>query len=161
MMEAGIAYGLLAFFLYAGAVPLLLRLRPGGEPATIVLASAFVLWLATLAGLLAMAQRVNFWAYSTSYWFLVLCFLMAFGAIYKSISLRVVARLLTAPGHSESHDAIARDVLDRSYEERLALIADKGYADRREDGFELTQSGRRIAAMARTLQSLFGIARSG
>jgi hypothetical protein len=160
-MEGGITQGLLGFVVYLVAVPLLLRLRPGAEPATVVLAVALALWLVSLVALLAAGQRVNFWAFSISYSFLVLCFLMAFGAVYKSISLRVVAYLYRSPNHSASPQALERDILERSYQERLAILADRRYADRAEDRLTLTRSGERVASWAGCLQTAFRITRSG
>jgi hypothetical protein len=150
--------GALGFLLYLAAVPLLLRLRSRSEPATVVLAAAFALWLLTPVGILALGQRVNFWAFSISYWFLVLCFLMAFGAIYKSISLRVVAHLWKRP---DSRDALAREVLEASFHERLAIAVAKGYAERSGERLALTEKGRRIARRVRWLQQVYRIERSG
>jgi hypothetical protein len=160
-METGICQGLVAFLLYLGATPLLLRLRPASEPAAVVLAAAAAFWLLSLAALLAAGQRVNFWAFSITYGFLALCFLMAFGAIYKSISLRVVAHLFGLPAHAAPGHALERQVLEASYQERLEIIAEKRYAHRAGESYTLSPSGSRIAARARRLQSAFRIMRSG
>jgi len=160
-MDTGIAQGLLGFLLYLGVVPLILRIRLGGEPAVIVAIAAVALWVLSLAALLAAGQELNFWAFSTSYWFLALCFLMAFGAIYKSISLRIVAHLLECPNQGETYAKVKRLVLEESYQERLGIIVAKRYADRTGDRFLLTAKGSYIARWARFLQTIFLIARSG
>jgi hypothetical protein len=109
-----------------------------------------------------LGQRVLFWPLSASYWFLTLCFLMAFGAIYKSISLRILLDLLDRPNRSESGEAILkRYVQHESYRDRLRILVTDGLATREHAGFQLTRKGRRIAATARAVQRLFRIERSG
>ena len=161
MTEAGIAQGSLGFLLYLAMVPLLLRACRGVAPSALVLAAAIALWLLTLIGFLAAGRAVNIWTYSVSYGFFVLCFLMVFGAIHKSISLRLLDDLLARPDRSDTYDALVARVIDGSYRERLEIIQDKEFAARYDDRFVLTARGRRIAGSLRVVQRVYGIARSG
>ena len=43
---------------------------------------------------------------SIVFWFATLLFLMAFGALYKSVSLRILLDLLDRPGHAGLYSAV-------------------------------------------------------
>jgi hypothetical protein len=161
MMPAGIEQGTLAFLLYVLSVALALRLLARHGASTVVVAAAPAAWLLALAALSVLRPPIHFWALSTTYGFLVLVFLTAFGAIHKSISLRLAAHLLGRPRRSASRAELERAVLDASYEERLSLIVRQGYVRRSEDGFSLTTKGERLAGAARRAQLAFGIVSSG
>jgi hypothetical protein len=162
MIEAGITQGLLGFVLYLGAVAVLLRVARRTEPALLVVAAALVCCFLTLAVLLGIGLRVNFWEYATSYWFFALCFLMAFGAIYKSISLRILLDLSMKPGRADDYDSmLARYIAEESYQNRLRVIQDKRLAARVGDRFVLTDRGRLVARSVRAIQEVFRITRSG
>jgi hypothetical protein len=160
-MLDGIAQGAIAFLAYVVVVAVVLRLRPRAGASAAVVAAAPALWLLALAALCVLRPPVDFWAVSASYAFLVLAFLTVFGALHKSISLRLVAHLLHSPGRAASGAELERAILDTSYEERLALIVGQGYAENLENGFSLTAKGARLARAARRAQIAFGIADSG
>jgi hypothetical protein len=106
--------------------------------------------------------RPSLWAVSATYAVTVLTFLMAFGAIYKSVSLRILADLSRRPGWRESRrDLLARYIERESYRSRLAVLTDEGLAVRDAAGFQLTGKGRRLARLARGLQKAWRIDRSG
>lgn len=162
MIQIGILQGLFGFALYLVAVALSLRIAPRVGPALLVIAVTFPIWLVALTALLSMGMRANFWTYTTSYWFFALCFLMAFGAVYKSISLRILLDLSQKPGRSDSYSSVlARYIVEESYQNRLIVIQDKRLATRTGNGFVLTQRGRRVVRLIRAVQHVFGITRSG
>jgi hypothetical protein len=161
MGASAIAHGALGLLVYMAAAAVLQRLRPRSSPSATVLAAAAGAWVLTLAVLVAAHERVNFWAFCVSYGFFALCFLMAFGAIHKSISLRMVACLWHAPGRTLSVAALEQAVLRPSYEERLALVVERGYATRSGERWALAPEGARLVRSVRALQALFGIGRSG
>jgi hypothetical protein len=154
--------GALGFGAYAAAVAVLLRAIHRWSPALVVTTTSVGAYLATVGVAAGMGRRVLFWPLSASYWFLALCFLMAFGAIYKSISLRILLDLLDRPDRSESYEAIhKRYVQHESYQDRLQILLAEGLATRECAGFQLTRKGRRLAAIAHAVQRFFGIERSG
>ena len=107
-------------------------------------------------------RNVNFWVVSIVFWFPTLAFLMGFGAVYKSISLRILLDLLLRPGHAEAYSAIlARYVAAESFESRLDVMLKNDFAVLTSAGYSLTDKGRRLAGMVSTLQRLFAIQRSG
>jgi len=161
-MELGIAQGLLGFALYLGTVSLGLRLWARMEATFLVLAATGVDFFLTLAVLLVFGQSVNFWAFAVSYSFFVLCFLMAFGALYKSISLRILHDLSKKVGRAEIYDAVlGRYIAEESFQNRLIVILRNGLAVRVGDCFALTERGHSIAASMRAVQKAFGIMHSG
>lgn len=159
MTADGIVHGLAGFLIYAGAVAIPLRLRL--DPTAVVMGVIPVAWVGALAVLLGAGHKVNFWVFSAGYCFFVLGFLMAFGAIYKSISLRILLHLSRQPDHSDDFESLSRGTLDESFRNRLAIIEEKRYAVRQGNAFALTERGARIARSAGRLQRIFGIARSG
>ena len=162
MLEA-FATGAVGFAAYLAAVLVLLRGAPRMAPSILVTATAPVVYVAILAASVAVASgRVLFWPLSASYWFLTVSFLMAFGAIHKSISLRILLDLLDCPGRCDRYDAILRRCVEyESYRARLEIIESDGLATREATGFRLTPKGRRIAAIAHGCQRLFKIEHSG
>ncbi len=154
--------GALGFGAYVAAVVILLRALSRWTPVLIVTAASIGMYLAMLGAAAGLARRVLFWPLSASYWFLALCFLMAFGAIYKSISLRILLDLLDRPNRSDSYKAVLeRYVEQESYHDRLAILLAHGLATREPGGFRLTRKGRRTAAAIHAVQRFFKIERSG
>jgi len=131
-------------------------------PALAVMTGSVVVYVTMLLDAAGLGRAVRFWPVSATYWFLALCFLTAFGAIYKSISLRILLDLLNRPDRSERLEAILdRYVRRESYQARLSILVADGLATQETAGFRLTPKGRRIAALVRALQRFFRIERSG
>jgi hypothetical protein len=162
LIVAGFAFGFATFVAYLGGVMVLLRMPLTAGPAAIVVLAALAVYPLGLALSLLGADKLQFWDFSAVYWFFALLFLMTFGAIYKSISLRLLLDLLGRPGRADSYAAmLARYVHEESYEHRLSVIIDNKYAVRSLRGFELTDKGRRLASRVRRVQQIFAIRQSG
>jgi hypothetical protein len=162
MIVLGIVQGLIGFVIYFGAISLALRIARRIEPALLVVAATFVIFFVALALLIAIGQRINFWVFGASYWFFALSFLVAFGSIYKSVSLRILSDLSREPGRSCLYDdVLARYIAQESYKNRLMVIEDKRLATRSGTLYTLTNRGRKVAATARAIQEVFGITHSG
>ena len=115
-----------------------------------------------LAAVATIRPPFVFWPTSAIYWFMVLCFLMGFGAIYKSISLRILATLLSRRDWREEYQAILDQyVRQDSYHDRLQILVKEGFAIRDQQKFTLTARGRRIARTVLALQRAFQIEKSG
>ena len=161
-MASGLAHGLYGFVLYFVAVAVLLRLLRGVGPVSIVLGSVLPVGIVALALFLGLGQHVNFWAYAASYCFFVLVLLMAFGAIYKSISLQILLDLARKPERTDSYENVLRCyIAEESFHDRLAVIERQQFATRLGDGFALTRRGWRVAKSLQSIQKLYRIARSG
>lgn len=163
MIAEGISQSLIAFFTYVLTILVILRIMRKTEPTIVVLISASAIYGFSIALAMVANQHVNFWYFSISYWFLVLSFLLAFGAVYKSLSLRMLLVLLEKPNRAHSTQSFREEyIFGDSFDNRLQLIIDQGLAKRREQNeFELTSRGANWAASLVKLQRLFGIMRSG
>jgi len=105
---------------------------------------------------------ILFWPLFASYSLLSLTFLLAFGAVYKSISLRILGDLLQRPGRSDDYQGIlARYIEEESYRARLSLLLSEGLATREDARLRLTPRGWRLANAVSTLQRFFAIRSSG
>jgi hypothetical protein len=162
MFTGGFIEGMLAFAAYVAVVLAATRLARAMEPALIAVAAAFAVCAAALTACVLLGRSFNFWIFLVSYWFLATSFLMAFGAVYKSLSLRILADLLDKPQRSgDYHEIFSRYLVQDSYQNRLAVIRDKELVALRDDRYELTPRGRVLAQRVRSVQLRFGIARSG
>ena len=119
--------GGLGFVAYLTVVLVLVRVLNRMAPALVVTASSLVVYVTMLLVAARLGRAVRFWPVSATYWFLALCFLTAFGAIYKSISLRILLDLLNRPDRSERLEAILdRYVRRESYQARLSILVADG-----------------------------------
>ncbi len=161
-MDQALETGVLGFAAYFAAVLMLLRTLNRQEPALVVTATSVAAYVAMLVGATGLGQKILFWPVSVTYWFLALCFLMVFGAIYKSVSLRIVFDLYKQPNRSDRYEAILdRYVQRESYQDRLRILVVDGLATREPTGLQLTPKGHGIAAVAHALQRFFQIEHSG
>ncbi len=162
MIETGLVRGFFGFLAYAATVLLLLRLLRQTSPVAVVMVTAPVVCLLTLVTLAVAGPRINIWAFGISYWFFVTCFLMVFGALYKSLSLRMLLDLSRRPNHADNYDTLlVRYIAEESFQNRLNVMRKKGYSEKLDGRIALTDRGRRLAAMARSVQRAFNIEKSG
>ena len=158
----GFDLGFLAFLAYFALVLVLLRVNHRRDPAWLVMVALPAAFVAGLVLFVVLERRFNFWSYATGYSFFSLCFLMAFGAVYKSLSLRILLDLLDKPGRSDSYDNIyKRYLVEDSFQNRLTVIKDKGLVSVSGERYILTARGEALSRRVFALQRLFGISRSG
>ena len=161
-MVTALAVGAAGFLAYVASTAVVLRVAPGAAPSRAAVLVAIVVGVATFVVAAAMLPVVAVWPLVACYSFLSLVFLLAFGAIYKSISLRILGDLLGRPGRRDRYEAIlARYIEDESYRTRLALLVSEGLARREAAGFRLTARGERLGRAVSTVQRLFHIGASG
>lgn len=154
--------GMIGFAVYLLLVLVALRALRRVAASAIVTGAAVVTYVGLVAVAGASGTAVRFWPLSASYWFPSLCFLMVFGAIYKSISLRILSDLIDRPACADRYDAVlGRCIEGDSYPNRLQVMADAGLAVRGASDLCLTPKGRRLAASVARLQALYKIERSG
>jgi len=147
---------------YLVLVLLSLRIAAATPPAVVVILASFAAYLGMAVTVAVVSPPFLFWPTSAAYWFLAICFLMVFGAIYKSISLRILAELSMQPGRRDDYQAIfGRYVHRESFQRRVRILVTDGMAMDSGNGLELTPKGRRIAAPVAVLQRWFRIERSG
>lgn len=160
-MSPGALLGLAAFAAYLAAVLVLQRVLPG-RATPVATGVAVALYVGAPLFALGTGGRFNFWEYSAVYSCLTLAFLMAFGALYKSVSLRMLEFLLGQPQRSAAAQAVLeRCVAEASFAHRLQVIESTHLATRAPAGFALTAKGRALARAVRGLHALFAIERIG
>jgi membrane-bound metal-dependent hydrolase YbcI (DUF457 family) len=111
MNDAFALAGLAVALWLAVALALLRTMRR--SPALIMTSSAILVYLALLAGAVA-PVLIAFWPLSAAYWFLALCVLMPFGALYKSVSLRMLGDLSRAAGYHTPSRLVAQTMKSRT-----------------------------------------------
>jgi hypothetical protein len=160
-MNHAFVFGAAGALVWLAAVLVLLRVSKR-SPALIVIASAGVVYVALLAISPAFFHRLAFWPFSAAYGFLTLCGLMLFGALYKSVSLRMLGDLSKTAGHAlPEQELLARYIEEDSFGRRVAILLEQGHAERIAEGLALSSKGRRIAAAIDRLQQAFAIRASG
>ncbi len=163
MNEAsGMLHAIVAFFVYIIAILIALRGLRGCAPAFLVVALSGAICAMSLGVIVFLHHRINLWSFLVTYWFMVTSFLMAFGAIYKSLSLRILSDLLSKPGRSDDIQRVfSHYLVEDSYQNRLALMCHNALVVFDDERYALTPKGRRLTECVRTLQIWFGISRSG
>lgn len=162
MILQSIVLGFTAFAGYFLAVLVLLRAIPDRSAVRVVVLAAVVFVPLSIIVLILAGLKANLWSFAVSYCFFALGFLLAFGAIYKSISLQIMMDLLKMPAHSNAMDAIEREYLtEDSFQDRLAAVQKNGLVNRVGAKFDLTPNGRSLARWIRYVQRLFNITKSG
>ena len=161
-MWTALFLGGLGFLLYLVVAVIMLRRAHAVGPSRIVIGAAVIVGIVTVAGALVMRPVIFFWPLFASYSLLSLMFLLAFGAVYKSISLRILGDLLQRPERSDDYQRIvARYIEEESYRARLSLLVSEGLAEREDSRFRLTPKGWRLAKAIASVQRFFAIRSSG
>ncbi len=160
-MSAAFVLAAAGVLLWLAVLLVLLRVV-SRSPAVIVIGAAAAIYVALLVVSAAMPMRVAFWPLSAAYGFLTLSLLMVFGALYKSVSLRMLGDLSKAADHAlPERELLARYIEEDSFGRRVAILLEQDMAERGGDGLRLSSKGRRIAAGIHLLQRAFGIRASG
>ena len=101
-------------------------------------------------------------AASAAFGFVALCVLMPFGALYKSVLLRMLGDLSRAAGRAlPEQQLLARYIEEDSFGRRVDILLAQGHAERETERLRLSAKGRRTAAGIRLLQRAFAIRTSG
>ncbi len=150
------------FLLYAITVFATVRSLPRVSPAALAVGAAVLYAAAAFPFFFFLPVQGNFWRAWTGYSFLAICYLMVFGAAYKSVSLQLMLDLLRAPGRRlPAQEVSSRYIEQQSFAARMEVMLAQGLATESQGGFSLTAKGGRIARAARAMQTLFGIETSG
>lgn len=158
----GIAFGCGGFACYVIAVLAGMRLLRRVEPAVLVVALAvFCSPSGALFGWFG-HRPFNVWAMLACYSFLTLSFLMVFGAVYKSLSLRILLSLMSRPSRTDSCRRLFEAYLvDDSFRNRLDVAMSSGLVAEEAGYLRLTDRGEKLARRVKAIQASFGIFRSG
>lgn len=149
--------------LLAHALILLVWLRVPGRLAPVLrhAASAAVVHAASTVAAAYLVGRLPYWPNAAVFGFGVIAYLFAFCAVYKSVSLRILSRLLLAPGQRVGMAEIAQQFVLPEFRQRTRVMEGLGWIKAADDRLVITDKGRRSARRLMRLQALFGIRRSG
>lgn len=154
--------GLLWFILYALAVFIQVRLWHRRSPAVIAVSTALLAAVLSLPIAFLLRIDANYWRSFFVFSFFSIAYLMAFGATYKSISLRMLLDLSMAPARRIRADALFKHYIGQeSFQARIEVMINQGYAKRTSGGIQLTQKGYQLAGAIESIQGLFDIESSG
>lgn len=161
-MAEAIIWGVCGFGFYVTTCLVALRLCRRQTP------TALVIGLAPAGGIvsciigLIFDETLKFWGVFATYCFLTICFLMAFGAVYKSISIRMLAELNASHGGRMTMSQLLDGyVQGDSFPHRIQILYDHGFVSPGESALHLTPKGATFARRIMKVQRVFGITESG
>jgi hypothetical protein len=153
--------GLACFALHAITTLVWLRL-PGRTPPVVRHAvsalSTHVLGVALTA---QVAGPFAYWPAAAVSGFLAVCWLFAFSAVYKSVSLRILTQLDRTPGHATSLETITEEYVRPEFEARAALLVRMGHAEESDEGYAATAAGNDAARRVETIRRACGVEGNG
>lgn len=163
MMQTSLNLGLLFFGVYTISIVIALRFTKKISPTLWVCSLALSVYFFALILIGILGVRIYFFPFSSFYWFLTLCLLMFFGAIYKSISLQMMLHLFNQPGKTDFYEVILeRYIKDQSYINRIEILLSKKMIERQDNAsFSLTKKGNSFAKHLTIIQHALSIKESG
>lgn len=156
--------GLAAFIGHALIVPLLLRATPRAAPVKIHVGSAVSLHLLQILVTMFVGQAgspLPYWHGAAVFGAGAIGYLFLFSAVYKSISLRMLAVLMRDKGQATRLDALTDAVTLPEFEQRVRILLESRLAMASGGTYAITDAGRTMAARLIRLQRAFGVRRSG
>jgi hypothetical protein len=139
----------------------LLRLPGRVSPVVRHAASAAATHVTGVALAAVVIGPLPYWPAAAAAGFGAVCWLFAFSAVYKSVSLRILSRIKAAPGNRLPFGTVTTDYVLPEFAARIGVLQTMGCAALAGDGFTLTPKGRATADRITAVQRLCGIERSG
>jgi hypothetical protein len=141
----------------------LVWLRATRGPSPVVRHAASALGTHALGVLVGawVAGPVAYWPAAAVSGFGAVCWLFAFSAVYKSVSLRILSQLSRTPGHALPFEVIARDYVRPEFEARVAVLVKMNCAEEAASGYAATAAGKATARRIAGIQRACGIEASG
>lgn len=157
--------GAAALLCHALAVPVVLRAAPRAAPVMVHVGSAAIVHLLQiLAGILlsqSLGVQLSYWHGAAVFGAGVVGYLFLFSAVYKSISLRMLALLVRGQAGPVSVDALTDAIVRPEFGQRVDILVEGGLVEKSDDGFCVTSVGRVMAGRLTGLQHALGVAQSG
>ncbi len=114
----------------------------------------------TLAALL-LHEPFAYWPAAAVSGFGAVCWLFAFCAVYKSVSLRILTELARRPENSLPFETITREYVGPEFDARVSLLVETGCAEETEAGYAATRTGATATRRLESVQRVWGIGQSG
>ena len=139
----------------------MLRMRVSVSPMLIHFISAIFVHLSLLVPYALGYVDGSYWHMASFFWSGIMAYLFRFSAVYKSISLRLLSRLLRSSGGYMLTDSLYQDVILRSFNDRIKVLSALGYVVQSQERFVVTSSGRLIAFRIESLRAIFSMRQTG
>ena len=153
--------GLLCFALHVAVTLVWLRLPGRTSPVARHAVSA----LGTNVVVVALAAyRIGsfaYWPAAAVSGFGAVCWLFAFSAVYKSVSLRILTQLDRVPDGALPLDAITKEHVRPEFAARAMVLVKMNCVEEAEDGYVVTEKGTGMACRVGTLKRICGVGESG
>jgi hypothetical protein len=155
------AFGAVSFALWAVLALVVLRLPGHLSPVVRLAGLAVMVHAVTTLAAVCFLHALPYWHGAALYWSGFIFALFGYSAVYKSVSLGILAKLAGQPDRSLSLDDISVRYVLPGFLGRVRILVEAGLVVQSEDRFQLTDAGRRLARRVAAVQRLFGVARSG
>ena len=136
------------------------RLSPS-TPSVMILAIAAAISHLTTSLAAGLESSFEYWTATSVFSFGAIVYVQVFGAVLKSISLRILLDLTRRPGGKIDLDEISMQQIPHIFAERCDILIEMGMVSRAQDRYVPTIAGRRLARRIAWLRRLFGIGDSG
>ena len=157
----GLAGGAL-FIAISPALQLIGRLAMPTVPPVAILAFACLAAHAASSVLgLTLVHPFTYWNATAVFCFGVMSYIYVFGAVYKSISLRILMDLTRRPARTIEFSDISDRQIPEIFNERSVILIEGGLVDADGDTFVPTPAGQRLAARIARARRLFAIGDTG
>lgn len=103
----------------------------------------------------------TFWRFSALFAGEVAIYIFAFGAIAKSLSLRIFYWIGRQPRREASLEEIVTAVMSKAYLERITILEKKHLVEKRNSSYELTSQGKILTNRIAKIKSIFRIETGG
>jgi hypothetical protein len=159
--QASMAVGGCCLLAHVAATLLVLRLPGRASPVVRHAAVAMTVHVSgTILGAWSLGH-LSYWPCASVYWCGVIIYLFGYCAVYKSVSLRILCRLLPAPGNRAAFADITAQFVLPEFVQRTDVMKQMGWVEENDGRFTLTEKGRQAARSLEVVQAIFGIERSG
>jgi len=155
------AAGFIGFVLYVMIFLLLVRIRGKVEWFKLQVVSASIVHVVSSVFLIVFFDGFLYWyafGLFSVCWF---SFFTLSTAIYVSVSARVLRIIDTQPEHAISVNVIYDICVRPQFEERIEFLVASGLAEKRDNGFRITNQGYRSARRLMSMRQFWGMDGSG
>ena len=157
----GLLVGLFCFAVHAVVSLAWLRLPTGPSPVVRHALSSLGTHVLGVTLAVYLTGPFAYWPAAAVSGFLAVAWLFAFSAVYKSVSLRILAELDRTPGHALSLDAITVSYVRPEFENRVKVLLTMGCAEEVAGAYGPTPKGEEAARRVEAVRRACGIVGDG
>lgn len=158
-------YGIAGVALFVAISPalqlLIQRTAPSISPVAVLAMASLIAHLASSLLGTAFAHPFQYWNATSVFCFGVMSYVYVFGAVYKSISLRILLDLASRPRRTIELSEISDRQIPDIFVERSAILIEGGLVTDDEGRYRTTPAGQRLTTRVALIRRLFGIGDTG